>query len=116
LQVLFLVFASELASAGRASHARPRQSHCWERSTTSGGRTLAESGSRPGFPKRASLPEEVPALIERDLEFVQATAVRFARVAGRIAAPELMFLGDELSIVEWTCASSSDVPFEPPYS
>jgi hypothetical protein len=48
------------------------------------------------FTQRASLPEEVPTLVERDLNTGQALPFGFAGGAGRLAFPQLVLLGDEL--------------------
>src|SRR5712691_4028484 len=49
-----------------------------------------------GVAQCASLPQQVPALVERDLQLLQPLAVAFAGIAGRLSRPELVFLGDEL--------------------
>src|SRR5712691_1899593 len=46
--------------------------------------------------QRASLPQQVPALIERDLDTRQALPVGFTSGAGRLAFPQLVLFGDEL--------------------
>jgi hypothetical protein len=48
------------------------------------------------FPQRTSLPEQVPGLVERDLEPLQAVSVVIGRVPRRLSFPELVLLGDEL--------------------
>src|SRR6266540_3079105 len=46
--------------------------------------------------QRASLAQQVPALIERDLQLLQTLAVALAGVAARLSRPQLVLLRDEL--------------------
>jgi hypothetical protein len=48
------------------------------------------------FAQRASLPQEVPTLVERDLNTGQALSVGLTGGTGRLALPQLVLLGDEL--------------------
>jgi hypothetical protein len=44
----------------------------------------------------ASLPEQVPRLIERDLELLEASPVCVGRVPRRLSLPQFVLLGNEL--------------------
>ena len=48
------------------------------------------------FTQRAPLAEQVPALVERDLQLLEAPPVVVARVARPLPLPELVLLRDEL--------------------
>jgi hypothetical protein len=48
-----------------------------------------------GLAKRTALAEQIPALVERDLQLTQALPIAVAGVPGRLAVPELVLLGDE---------------------
>jgi hypothetical protein len=66
-------------------------------------------GVAPGLPEGAPLPEKVPALIERHLEL--SRRLRFDSFASPAASrPQSSCSSATIySIVEWICASSSDV-------
>src|SRR4051812_40361693 len=49
-----------------------------------------------GVATRAPLPEQVPALVERHADLLEAPPLALADGAGRLALPELVLLGDEL--------------------
>jgi hypothetical protein len=53
-------------------------------------------GIAAGLAKRTALAEEVPALIERDLERLEPPTVVVGRRPGRLALPEVVLLLDEL--------------------
>jgi hypothetical protein len=42
------------------------------------------------------LAEQIPTLVERDLQVLQAASVGLACVAGRLSLPQLVLLRDEL--------------------
>jgi hypothetical protein len=46
--------------------------------------------------QRASLPEQVPRLIKRDLELLEASPVCVGRVPRRLSLPQFVLLGNEL--------------------
>ena len=48
------------------------------------------------FPQRTSLPQQVPGLVERDLELLQAVPVVIGRVPRSLSFPELVLLCNEL--------------------
>src|SRR4029453_15924562 len=49
-----------------------------------------------GPAQRAALAQQIPALVERDLQLVEPAAVGVGGGAGRLPLPELVLLGDEL--------------------
>src|SRR5215210_1241327 len=49
-----------------------------------------------GFVQGPALAQQVPALVERDLQLFEAPSVSVAPLAGRLPLPELVLLGDEL--------------------
>jgi len=50
----------------------------------------------PGLAERATLAKKIPALVERDLELLQAVPIGIVDIAGRLALPELVLLGHQL--------------------
>ncbi len=57
---------------------------------------VSGAGIATGFTQRASLPQEIPALVKRHLQRLQALSVGFGRVPGRLPLPQLVLLGNEL--------------------
>jgi hypothetical protein len=51
--------------------------------------------------KGAALSQEIPALVERDLQLAKALPIPLVRIAGRLPLPQLVLLSDELLIVPW---------------
>src|SRR5438067_783457 len=75
------------ATSGSANRRRSRSS---PRSNS----RRAGVGSR--LAQRAALPEQVPALVERDLDVLQAPSLGLARLSVGFPLPQLVLLGDEL--------------------
>lgn len=50
----------------------------------------------PGLVERSTLPQQIPALVQADLEIAEPPAIFLADGPLRLSLPELVFLGDEL--------------------